>query len=106
MFPEKTEGNLCISMELKYKFNINCFYLGVHTILLFVGDNLCVSLCTVTCFSLFTLFCFHPIHFLKFLVKSQPQRSYKKGYIQRSGFNTLSEQKIYLLQDQYVYLRT
>ena len=25
------------------------------------------------------MFLFHPIHFLKFLVKSQPQRSYKKG---------------------------
>ena len=25
------------------------------------------------------MFLFHPIHFLKFLVKSQPQRSYNKG---------------------------
>ena len=25
------------------------------------------------------MFLFPPIHFLKFLVKSQPQRSYKKG---------------------------
>ena len=25
------------------------------------------------------MFLFHPLHFLKFLVKSQPQRSYKKG---------------------------
>ena len=25
------------------------------------------------------MFLFHPIHFLKFLVKSQPQRSYPKG---------------------------
>ena len=25
------------------------------------------------------MFLFHPIPFLKFLVKSQPQRSYKKG---------------------------
>ena len=27
------------------------------------------------------MFLFHPIHFLKFLVKSQPQRSYKKVLI-------------------------
>ena len=25
------------------------------------------------------MFLFHPINFFKFLVKSQPQRSYKKG---------------------------
>ena len=25
------------------------------------------------------MFLFHPIHFVKFLVKSQPQRSYNKG---------------------------
>ena len=25
------------------------------------------------------MFLFHPIHFLKFLVKSEPQHSYKKG---------------------------
>ena len=25
------------------------------------------------------MFLFHPIHFLKFLLKSQPQSSYKKG---------------------------
>ena len=25
------------------------------------------------------MFLFHPTHFLKFLVKSQPQRSFKKG---------------------------
>ena len=25
------------------------------------------------------MFLFHPIHFLKFLVKSQPRRPYKKG---------------------------
>ena len=30
------------------------------------------------------MFLFHPIHFLKFLVKSQPQRSYKNGsYIKK-----------------------
>ena len=30
------------------------------------------------------MFLFHPIHFLKCLVKSQPQRSYKKGsYIKK-----------------------
>ena len=30
------------------------------------------------------MFLFHPIHFLKFLVKSQPQRSYEKGsYIKK-----------------------
>ena len=26
------------------------------------------------------MFLFHPIHFLKFLAKSQPQRSYKKRF--------------------------
>ena len=32
------------------------------------------------------MFLFHPIHFLKFLVKSQPQRSYKKAsYIKKSA---------------------
>ena len=44
------------------------------------------------------MFLFHPIHFLKFLVKSQAQRSYKKGsYIKkrvqlerRVGFQKLS----------------
>ena len=30
------------------------------------------------------MFLFHPIHFLEFLVKSQPQLSYKKGsYIKK-----------------------
>ena len=27
------------------------------------------------------MFLFHPIHFLKFLVKSQPPRSYEKRYV-------------------------
>ena len=27
------------------------------------------------------MFLFHPVHFLKFLVKSQPQRSYKKRFL-------------------------
>ena len=32
------------------------------------------------------MFLFHTIHFLKFLVKSQPQRSYKKGsYIKKKS---------------------
>ena len=31
------------------------------------------------------MFLFHPLYFLNFLVKSQPQRSYKKGsYIKKS----------------------
>ena len=29
------------------------------------------------------MFLFHPIHFLKFLVNSQSQRSYKKGFIKK-----------------------
>ena len=33
------------------------------------------------------MFLFHPIQFLKFLVKSQPQRSYKKGsYIKKKRY--------------------
>ena len=30
------------------------------------------------------MFISHPIHFLKFLVESQPQRSYKKGSYKKS----------------------
>ena len=35
------------------------------------------------------MFSFHPIHFLKFLVKSQPQRSYKKVLIKKECNRTL-----------------
>ena len=37
------------------------------------------------------MFLFHAMHFLTFLVKSQPQRSYKKGsYIKKSVFFAIS----------------
>ena len=40
------------------------------------------------------MFLFHPIHFLKFLVKSQPQRSYKKGsYTQLKWRNISSRER-------------
>ena len=42
------------------------------------------------------MFLFHPVHFLKFLVKSQPQRSYKKGsYIKK-------KKRVYLSGNKYV----
>ena len=48
------------------------------------------------------MFVFHPIHFLKFLVKSQPQRSCKKGsYIKKrvyyGQFRCPDEKLIYFL---------
>ena len=34
------------------------------------------------------MFLFHPIHFLKCLAKSQPQRSYKKGSYKKKECTT------------------
>ena len=42
------------------------------------------------------MFLFHPIHFLKFLVKSQPQRSYIKGSYKKKSVDNLTYEKHYL----------
>ena len=38
------------------------------------------------------MFLFPPIHFLKFLVKSQPQRSYKKGSYKKKIVQEINSQ--------------
>ena len=41
------------------------------------------------------MFLFHLVHFLKFLVKSRPQRSYKKGsYIKKACICFISYQAV------------
>ena len=38
------------------------------------------------------MFLFHPIHFRKFLVKCQPQRSYKKGSYKKKKKSVYKEE--------------